>query len=185
MTEKFFIQIKNNKPYEHPIAEWNMRLLFSNFDPDNPPEGYARFIRKPLPDVAIHQKLSSVHYISDEELSKEYNTEIWTDHYEITSLSEEEIIQLAIQSVKDYNENMRKIMNAPYSAPDDGNYYIWSVSSNNWIKKPENFDELLSKYYKKIKEYGLLETRPEDLDKIDKTQLLELQNLFNELVIDK
>jgi hypothetical protein len=181
----FLIKIENGKPINHPIAEENLKVFYPDLNVNNPPQGYARFVRKPLPEIGLYQTISSSQYDIDDVLSKEYNTTVWTDYYEVKSLSEEQLLEIAIKNVRDFNENMRKTMNAPYAAPDDGNYYIWSVSSNKWVLKPDNFEELATKFYEKMKELNLLDIKPEDFDKIDKQKLIELENIFSQFEVNK
>jgi hypothetical protein len=40
-----FIQIRDGKPHEHPIADWNLYDAFPNIDPNNLPPEFARFER--------------------------------------------------------------------------------------------------------------------------------------------
>lgn len=195
MTENLLIQIKNGVTFEHPMTEESLRFFIHNLDINNPPEGYARFIRKPYPELPPHQQLESVEYVLDSELSEELKTPVWTDKFNIRELSEEEIIELTIQNTRASkeiielniqntrasNERMREVTNAPYSAPDDGNLYIWSVSSNTWILMPENFNELVSEFTKKMNELGLSEISLEQLDSIEEDKLVQLQSIIDKI----
>jgi hypothetical protein len=44
-----FIQIINGTPVNHPLTVDNLLYLFSQFDGENPPEGYAKFERTAKP----------------------------------------------------------------------------------------------------------------------------------------
>jgi hypothetical protein len=46
-----FIQVRDGQPYEYPVFEENMRLLFKDFDPENPPAGFAKFQRIEAPQA--------------------------------------------------------------------------------------------------------------------------------------
>lgn len=175
------IEIKDGKTVNHPIAEENLRAIIPDLDINNPPPGYARFIRKPHPELLPLQTLESVEYIIDPLLSEQFNTTVWTDKYNIKELSDEDIIELAIQETRSANERMRESMGAPYSAPDDGNLYIWSVSSNTWILMPENFNELVSEFTKKMNELGLSEISLEQLDSLEEDKLVQLQSIIDKI----
>lgn len=172
------IQLEKGIPANHPISEKNLKHFYPDLVINNPPEGYARFIRKAPPELDQFEKIASIEYVIDEELSKKYNTQVWTDSYIIEPLNEEDMIEIAIQSVKDYNDQMMEVMNAPYPAPDDGNYYVWSISSKCWVKKPSNFDQILLMYHNKLKELNLLDTKPEDLENIEPSKKAELEKIL-------
>ena len=48
-----YIQIKDGKPYQHPVAEYNLQQIYPSASYDNIPEGFAKFVRieKPRPGV--------------------------------------------------------------------------------------------------------------------------------------
>jgi hypothetical protein len=46
---KFFIQMNNGVPHEHPIFEQNFLEAFPDIDPENLPENFAKFERKEVP----------------------------------------------------------------------------------------------------------------------------------------
>ena len=50
---KLFIQVRDGQPWQHPILPDNLLQAFPGFDLDNPPAGFAPFIRvaQPGPDV--------------------------------------------------------------------------------------------------------------------------------------
>lgn len=170
---------------DHPIAEENLRYFFPELDINNPPEGYARFIRKPCPELSPIQKLQSNEYIVDTDLSSELKTTVWTDNYIIRELNEEELIELASSDVRASNERMKIEQKAPYPAPDDGNLYVWSESSNTWVIMPENFNEVITKFTKKLNELGLSNVPFEELKNIDEDKKQQLQEIVNEINMDE
>lgn len=75
---RLFIQMRKDGPFEHPITEQNLKQVYPDFDPDNPPHGLVEFIRNPVPEIGIWQvvsgsyyeqrpdgKVTDVHYIRD------------------------------------------------------------------------------------------------------------------------
>jgi hypothetical protein len=50
---RFFIQVVDGQPHQHPILEDNMREAFPGIDLDNLPEGFAEFIRLDPADVPL------------------------------------------------------------------------------------------------------------------------------------
>lgn len=46
---KLFIQVRDGQPWQHPILPENLLQAFPGFDLDNPPAGFAPFIRVPQP----------------------------------------------------------------------------------------------------------------------------------------
>ena len=175
------IEIKNGKPVNHPIAEENLKVLIPDLDIDNLPEGYARFVRKPLPDLDIFQIIDNVNYVIDPVLSDEMNTTVWTDEYEVRDLIEEEILELVNNEIKLKNEKMEMDANAPYSAPQDGNLYVWSRRLNKWIVKPENFDQTVTKFAEELSKLGLAGLSPSELENIDADKKLKLEQIVDEL----
>lgn len=48
---RLYIQIKNGKPFEHPILEENLKQAFPDIDVDNLPDNFANFQRIQQPFV--------------------------------------------------------------------------------------------------------------------------------------
>jgi hypothetical protein len=175
------IQIKDGKTVEHPIAEENLRVLIPDLDINNPPPGYARFVRKPYPELSSYQSVESVNYVLDPVLSKELKTPVWTDEYVIRDLTEEEMIDMAAEEVRLQNEKMQLDMKAPVPPPDDGNLYVWSSGLNRWIIKPDNFDEVVNRFASELAELGLLGLTPQELENIDADKKARLQQIVDEI----
>lgn len=179
----FLIKIENGKPVNDPILEENLRFFYPDLDVNNPPEGYAKFVRKPYPELKPFQTIESTEYVIDIKLTVESKTTVWTDKYNIGTLSELEIISIANAEIQDANERMRKQFNAPYPAPKDGNLYVWASKSNKWVIMPDNFNEVVSKFTKKINELGLEKFTPNELHNIDMDKKQQLQQIINEINI--
>lgn len=174
------IKIQDGKPIDHPIAEENLRFFYPDLDIENPPDGYAKFIRKPYPQLERFQKLESIEYVPDPDYWPS-NIPVYTDKFNIRELTEEEMFDLAIEETRLINKQTEIHANAPYPAPDDGNLYIWSGTSNQWILRPLNFDSVVSEYMEKIKELGLTGMTPEELENIDADKKQQLQQIVDKL----
>lgn len=174
------IKIENGEPVNHPILEENLRTLIPDLDIDNLPEGYARFVRKPYPELDNLKMVERTNYVIDPVLSTQIN-KVWTDEYIIRDLTEEEMLELVDNETKLRNEKMAKDSNAPYPAPEDGNLYVWSSRLNQWIIKPDNFDEVVSAFAEKLAKLDLLSLKPEDLENIDEDKKQQLQQLVDEI----
>lgn len=180
MSKNLFIQIKNDIAFEHPITEENLRYFYPDLDIDNPPEGYAKFIRKSCPELSPIQILESTEYVIDPDFWPS-NIPVYTDKYNIRELTEEELIELANEFTQVSNEKMQKDSNAPYPAPEDGNLYVWSSQLNEWISKPDNFDEVVSKFTEELTKLGLIDLTPDELQKVDSEKLKILQKIIDEI----
>lgn len=115
MTEKhetLFIEMRNGAPFEHPILESNLRLFYPNLDPENPPEGYAKFNRIPIRELGPFEAYMATYY----EFANEEKT-IWQDVHHIRQLT------LA--------ERAEKIREARKNSPGEG----WALDENTlkWI----------------------------------------------------
>jgi hypothetical protein len=175
------IKIVDGKPVDHPLHEDNMKFFFPDLDVNNPPEGYARFIRKLPPELSPMQRLGPSSYAIDEELSNQYGTTVWTDQYDIVDVTDEELIQEAQENVRLINEKMATDMNAPVPPPDDGNLYVWSSVTNSWVIKPENFDDLVNEFAKKLFDLGVAGMTPEELQNLEPAKKQEVDKIIQEL----
>lgn len=65
---KFFIRIKDNIPFEHPITEENMLSVFPDIDLNNLPPEFAVFTYGTPPDeddVGVYQKIVGTYELTD------------------------------------------------------------------------------------------------------------------------
>jgi len=175
------IEINNGKTINHPIAEENLRYFYPDLDINNPPEGYAKFVRKDCPELTPLEKLESTEYVLDDVLTQESGTTVWTDKYNVREMSVEEIAEMLQEEIRTSNEKMKEGMGAPYSAPDDGYLYIWSVSSNTWVLMPENFNEVVAEFTQKMNEMNLSGLSPEELETLDDNSKQQLQQIVNKI----
>jgi hypothetical protein len=80
-----FIKIVDGQPFEHPILEDNFRQAFPEIDPDNLPEGFARFTRITKPAFK-QREFKYVHYLPNF-IPCEGG---WTDDWGVRDMTEEE-----------------------------------------------------------------------------------------------
>lgn len=130
----FFIQIKDGNAYEHPIADWNLKMFYPDLDPLNPPEGFEKFNRTTPPEeIGKFQKVIAKEYIK--------LNGVWSDNWEIVDMTEQEK-QEKIKFIKENflfketwkfdEENYEWIPPIPY--PNDGKLYDWDNQSLKWIE---------------------------------------------------
>jgi hypothetical protein len=175
------IKIENGKPVNHPLHEDNMKFFYPDLDVDNPPEGYARFVRKLPPELDPMQRLGSSSYVIDEELTDQYGTTVWTDQYEIIEVTDEELIQEAQETTRRLNEKMATDVNAPVPPPDDGNLYVWSSITNSWLVKPDNFDNIVNNLANKLYELGVAGMTPEEIQNLEPEKRQAVQEIIDEI----
>jgi len=93
-VQKLFIRVdENGKPIGHPIADWNMRLIFEDFDKNPLPKGFEPFKRILCPEIKFNEELVGVEYIKIDG--------VWQDKYIIRELSEEELSEKQIKFTKE------------------------------------------------------------------------------------
>jgi hypothetical protein len=177
----FLIKIKDGKTVDHPIHEDNLRVFFPNLDINDPPDGYARFVRKEYPELNSFQKVESIDYVVDPDLSNQYGNTVWTDKYNIVTLTREELAEIADKTTQEINEKMMQDSGAPFPPPNDGKLYVWVSADQQWIEKPANFDDVVSRFANKLYELGLAGLTPEQLSDIDPVKRAELEAIIDEL----
>jgi len=163
-----YIQIKNNEPFEHPITDWNMKMIFPNLDPENPPEGFARFHREPHPELTFFQIVDKVTYELSNYYTDLYKTKTWTDVYHIRDKTQEEL-----------NIKEEEIIDAP-PKPDDGKEYFWVDEIKKWVEYDayeKVFGDFLRKNNLKYGEYDM-----GALDTLTEAQKKEFKKLIEKYV---
>jgi len=140
---KLYIQIKDGKPFEHPIFEDNFREVFSDIDPNNLPPEFAQFVRVNPPTAGLYKVVQSAGY--------EFKDGVWTDVYQERDMTQEE--KKAVQNpIKEAWERLPnrdnfaawtydEVSNAyqpPIPRPEsvDGKVVRWCGADNNWKETP-------------------------------------------------
>ena len=128
--EKFYIEVENGQPINHPISESNLRMVFENIFP----EKYIEFIKTGMPEIGVYQiyegssyQKENNHYIEvyhirnmndEEKLNKQnYVKSFWTNNNGFSSWT--------------FDENLCKFV-PPFPAPTDGNPYEWNEETLSW-----------------------------------------------------
>lgn len=130
MSDNFYIQIKDGNPYDHPISEWNMRAIFPNFDPNNLPEGFKKFIRIPLRELGLFE-------IHEKSFYGQKNN-VFQDIHIIRNMTEAEKQNKINEHKKLPHHNSWKFnesnltWQAPKPEPQDGNKYYWNEKILDW-----------------------------------------------------
>jgi hypothetical protein len=131
-----YIQIIDNKPFEHPIPDWNMKQFFPNVNPEDPPKGFARFHRQNPPELTSTQIIDNITYELNNYYSDLYKTRTWSDVYHIRELTEEEL------------QNKNKNINSIPPKPNDGKNYHWNQQYKKWVDNQIAIDIFLPSYMK-------------------------------------
>jgi hypothetical protein len=125
-----YIKVKDNKPFEHPISEENLRYFFPDISPQNIPEGYAIFCRLPQPVLLPYEVLDGCEYM--------FKDGKYWDCWKIRPMTLQEKNQ-AIQEALMYppfpswsfsEESYDWI--PPVPRPTDGNEYRWNEETLSW-----------------------------------------------------
>ena len=128
----YFIRIKNNEAFEHPIAEDNFKQAFPDIDIDNLPDEFARFVRVALPTLGPYEVLENSTY--------EWDGNIMKDVHQIRDMTEEEKATKLAEAYSDLPEgwtlNEETLQRAviPPEKPDNSEGWIFDLYQNSWIK---------------------------------------------------
>lgn len=136
----FFIEVKDGKTINHPISGWNLKLFFPDFDPENPPEPFQKFLRKHPPRTGPLKVCTGVTY--------ELENGVWTDVFQIEPIPEseqqEKIQQFITNNPKPFPSWVLNLdylwWEAPVSYPDNGQEYYWNEKLLNWMTEAEYAD---------------------------------------------
>lgn len=130
---KLIIRLENNQPVDHPILFDNFLMIAPDADYDNLPEGFAKFVRIPKPDLGPFKFISP-------EPDYVWENDIVTDRWTVTDMPEDEKNTL-LQRARDAipfpswtldEERLRFI--PPVDLPQDGFKYDWDETNQTWVK---------------------------------------------------
>lgn len=79
---KLFIQVRDGKPFQHPIMDENMREAYPHVDQNNLPDTFAEFVRVAPPHIGLFEVYEGVTY--------EKVGDIYTDVHHIRPMTDEE-----------------------------------------------------------------------------------------------
>lgn len=133
---ELFIQIRDGKPFEHPILLENLLEVYPEFDPASPPDGFVRFERVVAPNLGPYEILESSTYAFIGGIVKDFHT--------IRSMTSNEKTEQQAR-VKDwwasmqgspswtFDEDSCSFM-PPIPYPNNGKTYQWDEATTNWIE---------------------------------------------------
>ena len=131
---QLFIQIKDGKPFEHPIFADNFRQAFPDVDTHNLPDTFARFVRVQPPIIGAYEIYEGVTY--------ERQGDVITDVHHVRPMTAEEILQKQEAAQAHWAQHGFPswvfdagtcTYNPPVPYPEDGGIYIWDESTLSWI----------------------------------------------------
>jgi len=151
--QSLFIKIgEDGRPQTHPILEQNLIDMVIDFDPTNPPAGFVKFVKTPIPELHPYEKYYYLDYEHSPELSEQYGQETWHEVHHITRITDQEKNEI-IKKYKKLNPKMSDwvfdegtmSLVPPVPKPDDGKEYYWNVDIKAWQENKPNlqFDEVL------------------------------------------
>lgn len=130
---ELFIQIRDGKPFEHPILGSNFREAFPHLDVNNLPPNFAKFERVDPPEYGVYETLRGPSY--------EWIDGIIKDVWYVRPMTEQEILEKQEHVKLDwtqrgypswiFDENTCSFV-PPIPYPIDGKYYNWNESTLSW-----------------------------------------------------
>ena len=159
-SEELYIRVHLGNVIEHPITASNLRMLYPDLDPENPPKGFERFVRVPHPEISPFHKHARTEYIQTN-----YG---WTDNHIVEEIDTTELDIDPMHHNKD---------NYP-APPDDGKDYFWVDSIGKWINY-EAFDKVFGDFFMKNNiKYEDIDF--ETLDGLNTKQKMKFEKLIEE-----
>jgi hypothetical protein len=123
---RLYIQIVDGEPHDHPLIETNMQHLFGEqFDPENPPEGFAHYEMSPPPNFIDIYDVAEYHYEWKEDRSgvkQVWTTRSMTDEEKEreVALLKQETVDMACHDLEwtksgfdDYTNQLKALINNP------------------------------------------------------------------------
>lgn len=150
-NENFYLKIENNIPVNHPVLESNLRMFYPDLDPNDPPEGWAKFIRSEVPTIQPNEIIEGVSYEISNYLTDLYKTKTYTDIYNIREITSSDKAVM-IEQYKQMNpeqsdwvfDEATDTLIPPIPKPTDGEEYVWMLpnktigeTEGRWINKKE------------------------------------------------
>lgn len=135
---ELFIRIKDGQPFEHPIFGSNFRQAFPDVDVNNLPEGFMRFVRKPIPELGPYSRNLRSTYVN--------MGEYCTDEFTWDEMTPEERKNLQDSVKAEWEENngfaswwfdeLTCRFMPPIPVPDETKPYQWRESDQSWVLVP-------------------------------------------------
>lgn len=132
---ELFIQIKDGKPFEHPILGGNFRQAFPHIDPNNLPPEFAQFERIEPPSIGIYEIYEGVTY--------EKHGDFYKDVHHVRGMTQDEVLAKQNQAKAEWSENgfVSWLFDEntcsfvpPIPRPMDGKIYRWDEPTVSWVE---------------------------------------------------
>lgn len=133
---ELFIQIKDGKPFEHPILGNNFRQAFPHIDTNNLPPEFARFERVPKPSLVYAT-------LNNPEPTYQWVGGVVKDVWDVTPFTEEQIKEKQDQVKTQwanggflswlFDEEICQFK-PPVPYPIDGKPYRWDEPTTSWVE---------------------------------------------------
>lgn len=156
--EILFIKVEDGQPIHHPCPYENLKIFFPDLDPSNPPEGFDRFVRVPLPEITPYEVYDKTTYELSDHHTELLGTPTWCDVHHVRPLNPEEEIQM-VEKFKELNrftdwvyDDINKELVPPIPMPEDGKSYIWEPNTGKWLEAPD--DMSLEEFIQAAEELG-------------------------------
>lgn len=131
-----YIQIKDGRPFEHPIIEENLKMAFPDIDLQNLPSSFARFIRVQPPPHGVYQVNEGCTY--------EFVDGVCQDVWRIRDMTDEEKLQTQNEAKQRwidsggpaswvFDEHSCQFF-PPVQHPEDGKKYRWDEATTSWVE---------------------------------------------------
>ena len=130
---ELYIQIKDGKPFEHPIFGDNFRQAFPHIDTNNLPPEFARFVRVAPPTIGVFEVC--------EECVYELVDGVYTDVHTVRPMTAEEkaarIEQARANLLPNWTLNEETLQAIMPSRPTTGGPWRFDGITNDWIVATE------------------------------------------------
>lgn len=134
MQENLYIKVVDGSPVDHPVTESNLRMFYPDLDPNNPPEGFERFIRNATPAVGPFDVYHGTEYRKIDGVFQDYHVTT-----PMSPVEKENKITLMRQEFPFANtwtlNETTGVWSPPKPSPDipNKNFY-WSDDAMDWIE---------------------------------------------------
>lgn len=130
-----YIQVENGQAKNHPLLEENLLQVFPNIDVNNLPPNFAKFIRKPKPEIGVYEVYEGIVY--------EREGDAFADVHQVREMTLEEKIEKQNKEKErwatlgfpswTFNETTCSF-DSPIPYPTDGKNYYWDENITNWVE---------------------------------------------------
>jgi hypothetical protein len=128
---ELYIRLDQGQPVDHPMTKSNMQKVWPDFDFDNLPPEFARFLRVPAPVPGVYEFVVGCEY--------RWNGDQVEDHWITRPMTLEEKTAKQDEIKQNWTDFPSWTFNEetcefepPVPYPEDGNRYFWDESQLAW-----------------------------------------------------